>query len=46
MTGEDYAANLALLSNRPVQIKSLLHRLEQAVGGIKLYVNPNRVHVF
>ena len=42
MIDEGYANNLALLAKRPAQAESLLHILEQAVGGISLYVNANK----
>ena len=35
----DYTDDIALLANTPTQAKSLLHSLEQAAGGIGLYVN-------
>ena len=35
----DYADDIPLLVNTPTQSESLLHSLEQAVGGIGLYVN-------
>ena len=48
MTDEDYSDDLALLVNTPAQAASLMYSLEQALGGIGLYVNAkqNRVHVF
>ena len=39
MTEVDHSA---LLTNTPAQAKSLLHRLEQAAGGIGFYVNANK----
>ena len=44
----DYADDIALLANTPTQDKSLLHSLEQAAGGIGLYVNTNKngIHEF
>ena len=42
ITGTDYADDLALLANTPTQAKSLLHSLEQAVGGIGLHVNAEK----
>ena len=35
----DYVHDLALLTNRPAQAESQLPNLEQAEGGISLYVN-------
>ena len=40
--GADYADDIMLLANIPTQAKSLLHSLEQAAGGIALYVNTNK----
>ena len=34
--------NTALLANTPAQAESLLHKLEQAPGGIGLYVNADK----
>ena len=43
----DNTNNLVLLVHTPAEIESLLHNLEQAVGGIDLHVNANKtVHVF
>ena len=42
MTDSDYAYGLVLLANAPAQAESLLHSLEQTVGGIYLYVNVNK----
>ena len=39
ITDADYADDLALLANTPVQAKFLLHCLELATRGIGLYVN-------
>ena len=36
------ADDLTLLANTPAQTKSLLHSLQQAAGGIGLYVNANK----
>ena len=38
----NYADDIALLANTPAQPKSLLHNLEQAAGGIGLYVNADK----
>ena len=42
MTDADYTDDLALLANIPVQDDSLLYSLEQAAGGIGLYMNTNK----
>ena len=42
ITDADYTDDLVLLANTPAQAKSLLHSLEQAAGGIYLYVNINK----
>ena len=39
---EDSADDLTLLKNTPAQTESLLHSLEQAAGGISLYMNANK----
>ena len=39
MTNVDYADDLALLVNTPTQAESQLHSLQQAAGGIALYMN-------
>ena len=39
----DYTNDIVLLANTPVQAKFLLHSLEQAVGGITLHVNANKI---
>ena len=42
----DYANDIVLLANSPAQTESLLHSLEQATGGIGLYVNIDKtIHV-
>ena len=41
ITDADYADDLALLANIPTQAESLLHSLEQAIGGIVLHMNTN-----
>ena len=38
----NYADNQALLVNTQAQGKSLMHSLDQAEGGIGLYVNANK----
>ena len=42
MTDADYAGDLALFTNIPIQAESWLHSLEQATGSISLYVNANK----
>ena len=42
ITGADYADDLVLLANTPIQAESLLHSLEQAAGVIGLYMNTNK----
>ena len=43
----DYADDLMLLTNTPVQAECLLHSLEQATKGIDHYVNSDKtVHMF
>ena len=42
MTDADYADDIALLANTPIQAISRLHSLEQAAGGINLHVNANK----
>ena len=41
-TDADYADDIALIANTPTQVKSLLHSLEQAAGGIGLHVNADK----
>ena len=41
----NYSDDMELLANTPTQAKSLLHCLEQAVGGIGLYVNANKTEL-
>ena len=38
----DYAADIAFFGNTPSQAESLQYSLEQATGGIGLYVNANK----
>ena len=38
----DYANDIGLLANSPSQAETLLHRLEQAAGGIGLHVNADK----
>ena len=42
ITDADYADDIALLANTPIQAKTLLHSLEQAAAGIGLYVNAHK----
>ena len=42
MTDADYTDDLALLANASTKAESLLHSLEQAVGGIGVYINANK----
>ena len=42
LTNADYADDIALLANAPVQAEYRLHSLEQAVGGIGLNVNADK----
>ena len=42
ITDTDYADDIVLLANTSTQAKSLLHTLEQAAGGIGLYVNADK----
>ena len=43
MTDPDYADDLALLSNIPAEVESHLQHLKQAVRGIDLYMNANKI---
>ena len=38
----DYADDITLLVNSPVQAESLLRSLERAVGGMELHVNADK----
>ena len=38
----DYTDDMVLLANTPTQVESQLHSLEQAAGGIGLYVNADK----
>ncbi len=42
ITGEDYGADIALLTNTPAQAVTLLHSLEPAAAGIGLHVNADK----
>ena len=42
MIDADNADDLLLLINTPAQAKSMLYCLEQAAGGISLYVNADK----
>ena len=37
----DYAGDIALLANTPIQAKTLLHSLEWAAAGIGLHINTH-----
>ena len=39
ITDVDYANNIPHIANTPAQAESLLHSLEQAAGGIGLYLS-------
>ena len=43
MTDTNYSNNLALLTNTPTYVESLLPSLKQAARGIGLYVNVNKI---
>ena len=43
ITDADYADDLALLANTPIQAESLLQSLEKAAGGIGLHVNADKI---
>ena len=43
ITDADYIDDLTLLANTSAQDKSLLHRQEQAAGGIGLNMNANKI---
>ena len=42
ITDADYADDIALLANAPVQAESQLHSLERAAAGISLYFNADK----
>ena len=42
ITDADYAGDIAILANTPVQAEKLLHSLERAVTGIGLHVNAHK----
>ena len=42
ITDADYANDIALLANTPIQTETLLHSLAQAAAGIGLYVNAHK----
>ena len=42
ITDMDYADDISLLANTPIQAKSLLHSLEQAAASIDLHVNTDK----
>ena len=39
----NYADDIMLLANTPVQAKTLLHSLEQAAAGIGLHINADKM---
>ena len=43
ITNADYADDIALLANAPVQAETLLYNLEQAAAGIGLHVNAHKM---
>ena len=43
MADADYADILALLENKPNQVESLLHSLQQAAKSIGHFVNANKI---
>ena len=43
ITDVNYADDIVLLTNIPIQAESLLHSLEQAAGGIGLHVNSDKM---
>ena len=42
LTRANFAENPVLLANTPPQAESQLHSLEQATGGIGLYINTKK----
>ena len=42
ITDADYTDDIGILANTPNQVKTLLHRLEEAAAGIGLYVNAHK----
>ena len=42
ITNEDYVDDIVILTNTPIQTESLVHILEQAAGGIGLYVKADK----
>ena len=43
ITDADYADDIALLANAPIQVETLLYCLERAAAGIGLYVNAHKM---
>ena len=43
ITDADYADDIAILANTPVQTETLLHTLEQAAAGIGLHVKAHKM---
>ena len=42
ITHADYADDIAILANTPIQAETLLHSLERAAAGIGLYANAHK----
>ena len=42
ITDADYADDIAILANTPNQAETLLHSLERAAAGIRLYINAHK----
>ena len=42
ITDADYADDIELLANTPIQAETLLHSLERAAAGIGLHVNAEK----
>ena len=42
MVDEDYADDIALLTNTPTKAESLLHSLERIAGGIALHITGDK----
>ena len=41
-TGTDYADDVVLLANIPIQVETQLHGLERPAGGIGLHLNEEK----
>ena len=44
ITDTDYADDIAIMANTPMQAETLLHSLEQAAAGIGLHVNAQKLN--